>query len=270
MTYEAFLVSIENNIAHVSINRPDKANAMHQKAWEELKEIFELLSDNDEARVIVLSGEGQHFCAGIDLNLLMSLYQLVEHDCEGRKREKLRKFIVEAQATITAIEECKKPVIAAVHNGCIGGGFDIICACDMRYSTNDAYFSIKEINMGMVADLGTLQRLPKIIPYGIASEMAYTGRKVYGTEAKSLHLVNDTFENKEDMMASVERIAMSIAENAPLAVRGTKHILKYSRDHSVKDSLDYMAIWNASMLMSKDLMEAFEAKMGGREAIYMD
>ncbi len=268
--YESFIVKIENNIAHVVINRPEKANAMHRKAWEELKEIFELIDETEAVRVVVLSGEGKHFCAGIDLNLLMSLYQLVEHECEGRKREKLRNIILDGQSAITAIEKCSKPVIAAVHNGCIGGGVDLVAACDMRYATEDAYFCIKEIEMGMVADLGTLQRLPKIIPYGIVSEMAYTGRRVYGKEAASIHLVNRCYENKEVMLEDVQKIAMKIASNTPLSVRGTKHILQYSREHSVKDSLEYMATWNASMLMSKDLMEAFEAKMSGREAKFMD
>ena len=270
MNYESFAVSIENNVAHVTINRPEKANAIHQKAWEELQAIFENLDTDETVRCIVLSGEGKHFCAGIDLNLLMSLHQIIHHECEGRKREKLRQTILKLQASINAIERCSKPVLAAIHNGCIGAGVDIIAACDMRYATKDAYFCVKEIDMGMVADMGTLQRLPKIIPYGIASEMAFTGRKVSGEEAKGFHLVNQTFENKDVLLEQVLQIAQLIASKSPISIRGSKHVLQYSRDHSVADSLSYMATWNSSMLLSKDLMEAFEAKLSARPPKYID
>lgn len=270
MEYKLFKVEIADHIAHVMFNRPEKVNALPAEGWKEMKAIFESLDDNEAVRVVVLSGNGKHFCAGIDLSLLMSVQQMVQVKCEGRKREILRKFVFDLQAPINAIEKCRKPVLAAIHNGCIGGGVDIVSACDMRYCTSDAYFTIKEIDMGMVADLGTLQRLPKIISPGMAREMAYTGRKVLGDEAKDIGLVNRVFEDKDSMIDGVMKIAVSIASKSPLSIRGTKEILLHSRDHSVAEGLHYMASWNAAMLLSDDLMEAFQAKMEGRVASYSD
>lgn len=265
MELTTLLLSIENHVAQLRFNRPQRANALNQTAWDELKSVFETLDEDDSVRVIVLSGEGKHFCSGIDLELLMSVAGLTEA-CEGRKRKKLRKQILALQAPINAIEQCSKPVIAAIHGGCIGGGVDIAAACDMRYCTKEAYFSIREIDMGMVADLGTLQRLPHIIPQGTLREIAYTGRSVFGPEAERMGLVNRAFETAEKMQESVAEVARQIAAKSPLSIRGTKHILNHSRDHSVADGLDYMATWNAAMLLSNDLMEAFQASMQKREA----
>ena len=170
MSYTSFKVEIKEHIAQVSFNRPDKANALHMPAWEEMGAIFKELGDTAEVRVIILKGEGKHFCAGIDLETLMNLQSFQSIECEGRKREVLRKFILKLQNTITAIEQCRKPVLAAIHKACIGGGVDIASACDMRYCTEDAYFSIKEIDLGLVADLGTLQRLPTILQPGIVAD----------------------------------------------------------------------------------------------------
>lgn len=266
-TLETFDLRIEDSIAWVYFNRPERANALNQKAWDEMKVLFEELDDNNDVRVIILSGHGKHFCAGIDLELLMDVAQFSQ-PCEGRKREQLRKKVLALQAPINAIEQCSKPVIAAIKGGCIGGGVDIISACDMRYCTDDAYFTIKEIDMGMVADLGTLQRLPKIIPQGIARELAYTGRNVAGIEAERIGLVNRTYTGAEEMYTEVMKTAQSIASKSPLSIRGTKAILNHSRDHSVADGLEYMATWNAAMLLSDDLMEAFQAKIQKRPAVY--
>lgn len=266
-TLETFDLRIEDSIAWVYFNRPERANALNQKAWDEMKALFEELDENNDVRVIILSGHGKHFCAGIDLELLMNVAQFSQ-PCEGRKREQLRKKVLALQAPINAIEQCSKPVIAAIKGGCIGGGVDIISACDMRYCIDEAYFTIKEIDMGMVADLGTLQRLPKIIPQGIARELAYTGRNVTGIEAERIGLVNRTYTSAEEMYTEVMKIAQQIAGKSPLSIRGTKAIMNYSRDHSVADGLDYMATWNAAMLLSDDLMEAFQAKMQKRPAVY--
>lgn len=270
MSYELFKVEIADKIAHVALNRPDKSNAIPQQGWEEMEAIFNELSETPEVRVIVLSGEGKNFCAGIDLSLLMSIRQAVSNDCEGRMREALRQMVKKIQAPITAIDKCRKPVLAAIHGACVGGGVDIVSACDMRYSTEDAYFTIREIDMGMVADIGTMQRLPKVIPDGMMREMAYTGRNVYGPEAKEIGLVNRTFANKEEMMGAVMDIAATIAAKSPLSIRGSKEIIRYARDHSVEDGLDYISVWNAAMILSNDLNEAFMATMEKRPPKFAD
>ncbi len=261
-----FEVNIENFIATVNFNRPEKLNAINFEGWKALEAAFNQLDDDDNVRVVILTGgESKHFCAGIDLELLMAINQETIK-CQGRKNEKLRNTILKLQAPINAIENCSKPVIAAIDGGCIGAGIDIISACDLRFSTENAFFTIKEIDMGMVADLGTLQRLPKIIGQGIAREMAFTGRNVDGYEAEKIGLVNKVLPTKMDLIEHVSATARLIASKSPLSIRGTKHILNYSRDHSVPEGLNYMATWNAGMLISNDLMEAFAAKMQKREA----
>lgn len=268
MEYTSFLVSVEDHIATVSFNRPEKANSLHEVAWEEMHQIFDRLHEDPEVRVIILQGEGKHFCAGIDLSTLMNLQRFNTISCEGRKREALRKFIFKLQASITAIEDCRKPVLAAIHGASVGGAVDIISACDMRYCSSDAYFAIKEIDLGLVADIGTLQRLPKILQPGLVAELAYTGRKVDGQEAAAIGLCNRVYEDKEALYAGVREIARMIASKSPLCIRGTKEILLYTRDHSVAESLNYMTAWNASMLFSNDLMEAFGANMEKREPTF--
>ncbi len=259
--YKHFLVEKNNGVTHVKINRPEKVNAFNQLCWEEMQAIFENLSEDEETRVIILSGEGKHFTAGIDLELLMSVQSVQSIKCEGRKREKIRGFVKMLQAPVNAIEKCSKPVIAAIHSGCVGGGVDIVTACDMRYCSDDAYFIIKELDMGMVADLGTLQRLPKLVSPGFVAEMAFTGRKVFGSEAFARGIVNECYESKEEMIEKVTALADTIASKSPLSIRGTKEMLRYSRDHSVEDGLNYISTWNAAYLLSTDLMEAFSASI---------
>jgi enoyl-CoA hydratase len=264
MSYQTISVLIENHIGFIKLNRPEKANALNQTAWDELLSVFDSWDENEDVRVIVLSGEGKHFCSGIDLSLLSTIKNSTE-TCDTRKREKLRKQIIALQKPVNAIENCSKPVIAAITGGCIGAGVDIICACDMRYSTSDAYFSIKEIDMGMVADLGTLQRLPKLIHEGMVREMAFTGRQVFGEEAEKIGLVNKSFETEAALFENMTAIALKIAAKSPVSIRGTKHILNHSRDHTTADGLLYMATWNAGMLLSEDLNEALQAQSEKRQ-----
>ncbi|MEL7123248.1 MAG: crotonase/enoyl-CoA hydratase family protein [Bacteroidota bacterium] len=267
MQYNTFLLSIENQIATVSFNRPNKANALTAESWKEMQQIFESLSENPEVRVVILTGEGRNFCGGIDLSMLMSINQVDIKD-NGRRNEAFLKLGTGLQTSVNAIEKCTKPVIAAIQGACVGGGVDIIAACDMRYGTLDSYFSIKEIDLGMVADLGTLQRLPKIINSGIVSELAFTGRKVDGQEAEKIGLISRTYENKDSMMASITEIASTIAGKSPLSVRGIKQMLLYARDHSVDDALKYQMLWNAAMMRSTDLEESFMAHMQKRKPDY--
>ena len=215
-----------------------------------MKNLFEELSYDENVRVIVLSGEGKLFCAGIDVSMLMEVGNFAGKGCEARKREQFIDGLKHLQDCVSSIEKCKKPVLAAIHKGCIGGGVDITTACDMRYCTEDGYFVVKEVDMGLVADIGTMQRLPKIVPYGFAAEMAYTGRKVFGPEAKSVGLVNQTYADKASMMEGVMGVAAMIAAKSPVVIRGTKHILKHTRDHSVNEGLEYIQAWNAAMIYS--------------------
>ncbi len=267
---EFFKIETTGNVTQVKFNRQEKANSLHMPAWDEMKAIFEYLDKDGNTRVIILSGEGSNFCAGIDLETLMDIQRFGSIKCEGRKREAIREFIFKLQDCISSIEKCRKPVIAAIHKACVGGGLDIVTTCDMRFSTDDAYFSIKEIDLGLVADIGTLQRLPNIVSPGLVAEMAFTGRNVMGKEAEKVGLVNQSFHSKEEMMDYVSKLAETIAEKSPLTVRGTKEMLLYKRDHGVSESLHYMAAWNASMLISDDLTEAFQAFMEKRKPNYKD
>lgn len=266
----SFQLKIKNKIAELRFDRPEKANALHADAWREMQTHFENLSRNPEVRVIVLTGEGKHWCAGIDLELLMSLAQLGSINCEGRKRVQVRAFIHELQAAINAIERCRKPVIAAIQGGCIGGGVDIATACDMRYCTEAAYFSVKEIDLGLVADIGTLQRLPKIIQPGMAAEMAYTARKVHGPEAERIGLANRSFPDTEQLRDGVWTIAEAMAQKSPLVTQGIKEVLQYSKEHTTAEGLEYVANYNAAFLLSNDLMAAFQANMSKSKPTFED
>jgi len=268
--FETLQLSVDSHIAHVRINRPDKANAMNRAMWREIGNAFEWIDATPEVRVAVLSGNGAHFTSGIDLAMLAGVADEVDDDCEGRKREKLRRTILALQDSLTSLERCRKPVLAAIHGACIGGGIDLICCADMRYCAADAFFSIKEIEMGMTADVGTLQRLPKLIGDGMVRELAYTGRKFLAEEARSVGLVNRVFESPEALLQGVMQIATEIAAKSPLSMRGTKEMIIYARDHSVADSLNYIATWNAAMLMSSDLQEAMMAGMQKKVPMFRD
>jgi enoyl-CoA hydratase len=270
MQYETLSVSLENHIATVRLNRPDKANAMSATMWQEIRKAFQWVDVTPEARVAVLQGEGRCFTAGIDLQMMMGLGPQIQSDCAGRTREALRRVILDLQDTLTSLERCRKPVLAAIHGGCIGGGIDLVTCADMRYCSADAYFTIKEIDIGMTADVGTLQRLPKLVGEGIVRELAYTGRKFDAWEAKDIGLVNRVFDSREALYAGVRDIAATIAAKSPLSIRGTKEMITYARDHSVADSLNYIATWNAAMLMSQDLTEAMTANMARKVPSFKD
>ncbi len=270
MKFHRFIVTIENHVAHVRINRPDKANALDAVGWQELQAVFETLDQTPEVRVIVLSGEGKRFSAGADLQFLMEGPTKAADESAGHAREKLLHMIYQLQAQVSAAEACRKPVLAAIHGACVGGAVDIITACDMRYCTEDAFFAVAEIDLGIVADLGTMQRLPKIIPEGIARELVYTGRRVEAADAQAMGLVNRVYADKETMLEGVMEIAQMIASKSPLAIRGCKETLNFTRDHSVDEGLRQVALWNSAMLMNDDLNEAFMASMQKREAAFRD
>ncbi len=270
MQFETLSVTLEDHIATVRLNRPEKANAMNATMWEEIRKAFQWVDETPEARVAILQAEGKLFTAGIDLQMLMGMNVQIQNECDGRTREGLRRVILNLQDTLTSMERCRKPVLAAIHGACVGGGIDMITCADMRYASADAYFTIKEIDIGMTADVGTLQRLPKLIGDGMARELAYTGRKVSAEEAREMHLVNRVFESREALHAGVREIAATIAAKSPLSIRGTKEMINYARDHTVADGLNYIATWNAAMLMSKDLSEAMMANASKRAPVFQD
>lgn len=261
MHFDTLVVNLEQNVAVVRLNRPDKANAMNLTMWKEIRAAFQWVDETPEARVAILEAEGKSFSAGIDLQMMVGLGATLANECEGRKRETLRRTILDLQDTLSSLERCRKPVLAAIHGACVGGAIDLITCADMRYCTEDAYFSVKEIDIGMVADVGTLQRLPRLVGDGIARELAYTGRRFEAAEAREIRLVNRVFASGEALRAGVREIAASIAAKSPLSIRGTKEMLNYTRDHSVADGLNYVATWNAAMLMSSDLQTAMTAAM---------
>lgn len=268
--FTTLTVTLENAVARVTLNRPDKANAMNAPMWVELKAAMEWLDETPEARVGIITGAGRFFTAGIDLAMLGAMKDEVADGCDGRRGEKLRRQILDIQDTVTSVERCRKPVIAAVNGPCVGGGIDLITACDMRYAADDAWFSVKEVDMGLAADVGTLQRLPKIVGEGMARELAYTARKVTAAEAEAMQLINRRFPTVDALNEGVLVIAAGIAAKSPLAIRGTKEMITYVRDHSVADGLNYIATWNAAMLLSDDLTEAMTAFFEKRPASFRD
>ncbi|MBS4150463.1 crotonase/enoyl-CoA hydratase family protein [Pseudomonadota bacterium DY0742] len=267
--YKAFRVELADKVAQVVIDRPEKINAMNADFWAEIIDVFRWVDDTDEVRVVVLSGAGPHFSSGIDLQLLAQVGAQLGKDV-GRNAEQLRRKILSLQASFNAVDHCRKPVVAAIQGYCLGGAIDLISACDMRYCSADARFSIKEIDMGMAADVGTLQRLPRIIGDGMMRELAYTGRTLDGAEAQAIGLVNRVYENPKALMEGVNELARQIAEKSPLAIRGTKEMIRYMRDHRVDDGLEYIATWNAAMLQAADLRVAVAAHMARQKPDFAD
>lgn len=267
--YSAFSVELADNIAHVQINRPEKINAMNAAFWSEIVEIFQWIDDTDEVRVVVLSGNGKHFSSGIDLMMLAGVANELGKDV-GRNARLLRRKILNLQTSFNAVDNCRKPVLAAIQGYCLGGAIDLIAACDMRYAAEDAQFSIKEIDIGMAADVGTLQRLPRIIGDGMLRELAYTGRTFSAEEARSMGLVNRVYSDKDTLLEGVFDIARDIAAKSPIAVTGTKEMISYMRDHRIDDGLEYVATWNAAMLQSNDLRVAMAAHMSKQKPEFLD
>ena len=269
MDFETIKVDIENKIATVSLNRPEKANAMNAKLWQEFRQVFDKLSELPQVRVVVLRGEGRHFCAGIDFGFISQMVGSLSGVPEGAKQEKLRKTILDLQDCLDSAARCSKPVIAAIHGRCLGGGLDMVAACDMRLATSGAVFSIKEIDLGIVADVGSLQRLPHLVSEGVLREWALTGREISAEKACREGLINRVVA-EEELLEEAMGLAGLIASKSPLAVRGTKEVLNRTRDMSVQDGLDYVATWNASMLLSKDAQLAGMAAMAKRQAVFDD
>jgi enoyl-CoA hydratase len=267
--YSCFDVKIKDHICSLVLNRPNELNTMTRDFWVELGDALEEINRDSEARVVVLSSTGKHFCAGMDLSAFSNGVDDIPDDKKpdhARVGEVLYRTAKELQGYISKLEEIRVPVIAAVHGGVIGGALDLITACDMRFASNDAFFCIQEINIGMAADVGTLQRLPKIIPDSKMREMAYTGRRMLADEAKDSGLVGEVYKTQDQMLDAVYKLAAEIASKSPVAIYGLKAVMNYSRDHNVSDSLDFNALWSGAMLSQTDMAEAMTAQMEKRDA----
>ena len=269
--YECFEVTIANKVAHIQLQRPDAFNSMIASFWTELPQIVREIDASASARAIVISSTGKHFSAGMDLEVFsggssLSVGPGVTE--EGRKRAYMWMMVQHLQDSFTALEQARIPVLCAIQGGCIGGAIDMVSAADMRYCSADAFFCVMEINIGMTADVGTLQRLPKIIPEGIARELAYTGDRMPAQRALECGLVNQVFEDHDSLVEGVLEIAGRIATRSPLAIWGTKEMINYTRDHSVADGLRYIAGWQSGMFQPADMFEEFAAKGEKRAPIF--
>ena len=270
MSYKCFDVSIEDGIAHIVMNRPEKRNAMIAEFWTELPAIVHDIDQNAKARVIVLSSTGPVFCAGIDIGMF-------QNDIGGTKDKNHPQYgagfytnVRRLQDSLSSLENCRIPVLVAIQGGCYGGGVDLMTACDMRYGTADSFITIYEINVGMTADVGTFPRILNHMPEGVVRELAYTGRKMHAEECKARGLYNEVYADQEAMLVAVMALAHEIASKPPLAVYGCKRAITYSRDHTTADALDNIAVWNMSMLIPSEMTEAMVSAKQKRPGKFED
>ncbi len=275
MGYECFDVEIADKVGHIKMNRPEKANSMIASFWNDLPAIVDEMSASGSVRAVVLSAEGKHFSSGMDLSVFQSDPTLADGGSGGpkhasRRGERFRSMAMDLQDSFTALERARMPVLCAIQGACVGGGIDMVSAADLRYASASAYFSIAEINIGMTADVGTLQRMPRLVAEGIVRELAYTGRRWTADEALAAGFVNQIFADHEALLSGVHEIAAEIASKSPMAIWGTKKSMQYSQEHSIADGLEYIANWNASMFDTDDMAEAFTAKVEQRAADFPD
>lgn len=253
-----FSLEINDSIASLVFCRPDKANSMNRQFWSEFPETIARLSNDPSVRVLVISAQGKNFCSGMDLSIFADGSLLNNEN--ARSREKLRKLVLSLQATFNAIEELRIPVIVAIQGACIGGALDLVSACDLRFACNSAYFSIHETNLAMMADLGSLQRLPKWLPEGLVRELAYTGDRLTAERGEQFGFINQCFDSQDKMMEHAFIVARKIASKSPLAISATKEALNYARSHSIAESLAHTAVLQAAVLDLQDITVAARAQ----------
>ena len=274
MNYESFKYSSEEGIGHLVLNKGEDLNKMTMNFWYELPKILDEIDRDASLRVLILSSTGKHFCAGMDLKNFGTLGNDSEKKTnvpdKARIGENLYRVAKELQDMLSKLEKLRIPVLAGIQGGCIGGGLDLVTAADMRFASKDAFFCIQEINIGMAADIGTLQRLPRVIPEGKVRELAYTGRRMPAEEALEAGLVNKVYESHEEMVAGIKEMATVIASKSPLAVYGTKAILNFSRDHTIAEGLEYNALWSGAMLPQEDMAEAMMSNIKKRDPEFKD
>ena len=266
---EAFKVTKADGVAEVMLLGPGRGNAMGPAFWAECPGVFRDLDRDEEVRVVVVRGSGEHFSYGLDLpGMMASLAPHLMGDKRAGERTKLLDWIGELQSSFNEVARCRKPVIAAIAGYCIGGGLDLASACDIRLASATAKFSLREVKLAIVADLGSLQRLPAIIGEGATRELAFTGKDIDAARAARLGLVNEVFESPDALWAAARAMAESIARNPPLTVHGIKRVLEHSAAPRVQAGLDFVATWNAAFLQSSDLEEAMAAFMEKRAPVF--
>lgn len=253
MGYECFELQVEGGVAHLKMSRPERRNAMAAAFWRELPQIVRGL----DARALVLSSTGPHFCGGLDLSLFQGNESFSTNTLDGRQA--FRRKLEELQASLGSLAEAPFPVIAAVQGGCIGGGVDMVTACCLRYATRDAYFVIQEINIGMMADVGTFNRMPKQLPEAVVRELGYTGDRLPAERAERLGFVNGLFDSHEQLVAGALEVARRIAAKAPVAVQATKKMISYTRDHPVAESFDYLNALQPAIFDIEEIKRSLKA-----------
>ena len=263
-----FSLTIENHIAHLVLSRPEALNTMGPRFWAELDTVLSDLHKSSTARVLVISSTGKHFSAGMALDTFAGAIQMDDQSPEGRAA--MFDNLSAMQATFTKLETLRIPVIAALHGGVIGGAVDMVTACCIRYGSQDAFFCIQEINIGMVADVGTLQRLPKLVPLAVVKELAYTGRRMGADKALGYGLLNAVFDTPELTVAAALQCAQEIAAKPPVAIWGTKQAVHYARDHTVDESLKQMGWLQAAIWSNRHVGEAVMAFQGKRSGNFPD
>ena len=261
--YNCFDVIFNNHIAQIILNRPEKRNSMTIDFWNEFPEIISKINEDGDIRVIILSSTGPHFCSGLDLSLFQSDLLKINQEQQS-KPILLTNYIEILQKALNILQDSRIPVIAAIQGACIGGGLDLVCASDIRLGTKDCHFSILETKLGLVADIGTFPRLVKLIPDGLVRELAFTGRNFNSEEAKLSGFLNDVYPNQKNMLKAAFELAKEISANSPTVVYGCKEAIKFSRDHTTEEGLNWIKMWNSSMFNMTEIEEAFKAKFEKR------
>ncbi|OYO26346.1 enoyl-CoA hydratase-related protein [Janthinobacterium sp. PC23-8] len=269
MSQCAFTLSHENGVSHLVLNRPEVMNALSLDTLHAIGGEVRAMVATGNTRALVISSTGKHFSSGIDLQQLSGAFDALELD-DPRGRFRFQRWLAGFMDDLDIMAKAPFPVIAAIHGGCLGVAFDLVLACDMRYSTSDAFFVVQEINIGTMPDMGTLQRLPKLIPDGIAREYALTGRRLLAARARELGLVNDTFADAHALLDGAMAVAHEIAARSPLAVAGCKAALNFARDHSVDEGLAQQRLVQAAFVSLADIGEAMAAMQGKRPANFAD
>ena len=256
-----------DHVATVWLCNPAKRNAMGPAFWEELPLVMAEVAADPDVRAVALCAEGPSYCVGLDLIQMTGLLR----DADGGEAERRQRFfgeLIDLQAAISSVADCPLPVVTALHGWCLGGGVDLSTACDIRLASKDLILSVREIRMAIVADVGTLQRLPRVIPRSHANEMVFSGRDYDAEYCRDIGLVNRVYDSREEVIQAAQDLAREMAQYSPLALKGTKNVMRFSEDKTVEDGLKYVAVWNSAFVFSEDLIEALTAFMEKRTPVF--